>query len=101
MKVIVKRPEEQYGEIREIENTLEALQKIVGGWIECVYNNGSCIICNEEGKLQGLAPNIWFKGDILVGTIIVCGIKGEDFDDVKIPFDKWKEFCDDMRVISF
>ena len=36
--------------VTEIEN----LQKIVGGYIECVYPFGDNvgIICNEEGKLE-------------------------------------------------
>lgn len=50
---------------REIENTLEELQKIVGGYIEIPYlgevfrNNKIDIIINEEGKfIEGLRPEI-------------------------------------------
>lgn len=51
-------------EEKEIENTLEALQEIVGGWIEIpfisekLYEEGIDIIINEEGKLIGLEPQI-------------------------------------------
>lgn len=52
-------------EVKEIENTLENLQKIVGGYIEVpflsrVFNdNGIDIIINEEGKfIEDCKPEI-------------------------------------------
>ena len=39
----------------EIENTLEALQREVGGYIETVYlGDNYILICDEEGKLKAL-----------------------------------------------
>ena len=39
----------------EIENTLEALQREVGGYIEVVnLGDNYVLICDEEGKLKGL-----------------------------------------------
>lgn len=49
---------------KEIENTLESLQKIVGGWIEIPYISHRFaeevidVIINEEGKMIGLEPQI-------------------------------------------
>ena len=52
-------------EEKEIENTLETLQKIVGGYIEVPYisgvftENGIDMVINEEGKfIEGLKPEI-------------------------------------------
>lgn len=52
-------------EAKEIQNTLEALQEIVGGYIEIpflsrVFNENEIdIIINEEGKyIDGLSPEI-------------------------------------------
>lgn len=52
-------------EIKEIENTLEELQKIVGGYIEIPFlskvfvDNIIDVIINEEGKyIDGLKPEI-------------------------------------------
>lgn len=52
-------------ETKEIENTLEELQKIVGGYIEIPFlskvfvNNIIDIVINEEGKyVDGLKPEI-------------------------------------------
>lgn len=72
----------------DIENTLEALQEAVGGFIETVFITHSLVIvCNEEGKLKQLPPNrtmFWkFKGetasDTICGDFIVCGFKNAEF----------------------
>lgn len=62
-------------EIQTIENTLESLQKAVGGDIEYVgglfpYPTG--LYCNAVGKLDGLSPNIVLpNGDFVAGPVIV------------------------------
>lgn len=52
-------------ETKEIDNTLENLQEIVGGYIEIPFlskefnENGIDVIINEEGKyIEGLKPEI-------------------------------------------
>lgn len=92
MNCIIKRPFEPIGRIREIDNTLEALQKAVDGYIETVtVRNGLVIICNEEGKLTGMAPNFKIGSEQIVGTVIVVGVDGEEFTDVPIDFGEWEE----------
>lgn len=89
--VIVKVPGRP-AEPREIPNTLEELQGIVGGYIETVRFASDCvIICNEEGKLLGLEPNIFLMGEQFVGPIIIAGTKGENFDDIPMPYDLFLE----------
>ncbi len=62
-----------------VENTLRSFQQLVGGFIELLdVSDTVCILVNEEGKLNGLAPNRRFDGDILVGTILVVGRDGEN-----------------------
>ena len=62
MKVVRKKPGEA-PEICEVENTLEALQKEVDGYIESFkIATDMTILCNEEGKLIPLQPNIAFAG---------------------------------------
>ena len=41
-----------------IPNTLEAMQQMVGGYIEVIPLEDVCLVCNEEGKLMGL-PGSW------------------------------------------
>ena len=79
MKVVRKKPG-MPPEIVYVDNTLEALQKEVGGYIQAVPFSTDCaIICNEEGKLIPLRPNLAFCGDVLFGTILVVGVDGEEF----------------------
>ena len=96
MKVIVKKPNEKYGNIIEIDGELTTLQDIVGGYIEAVPLGEHIIICNEEGKLLGLEPNIRCMFDTIVGTIIVCDREEGELTDVSITMDKWKELIDTM-----
>ena len=79
MKVIIKEPG-QRPRVTEIENSLSALQQAVGGYIEMVtLAEDCCIICNEEGRLQGLPYNLTFCGVSFVGTILFVGIAGDEF----------------------
>lgn len=64
-------------------NELEAMQAIVGGYIE-VYPlaDDAAIVCNEEGKLNGLELNrpIYHNGEIveiIAGTFFIAG---DDYD---------------------
>ena len=60
IKVLALLPMELPKEI-ELDNTLEAMQKFVGGLIECITlsDTGSevTLVCNDEGKLLGLPLN--------------------------------------------
>lgn len=74
----------------EIENTLEAEQKFVGGLIEAVAITEEIdLICNEEFLLQGLEPRVAIdNGDypptIICGDCFICrhNRKGE-FESIK------------------
>ncbi|WP_242847942.1 DUF3846 domain-containing protein [Inediibacterium massiliense] len=64
--------------VKEIENTLAALQAEVGGLIECVYLDDGCLaVVNEEGKLNEMEPNRRLGSDIICGPFFICG----DSDD--------------------
>ena len=67
------------GRIEEIENTLEAKQKFVEGYIQCIrLTNEIDIVLNDEGKLDGLPLNrVWKSADesvldIIVGNVLAC-----------------------------
>ena len=49
----------KYPKMIEIDDTLEAMQTVVGGDIEeyMPFEDEVAIICNEEGKVNGLTPN--------------------------------------------
>ena len=91
IKVIIKKPEDEFGRLVEVENTLRTFQHIVGRYIETTGYKNLVIICNAEGKLRGLQPNVVLGRDMLVGTIIVCGASGDEFSDIPIDFKKWEQ----------
>ena len=65
--------------VMEIEDTLEAKQKIVGGLIEVVpFKDDLLLICNEEGKILNQKPNIDMGYDYIAGN---CFIVGDDFEN--------------------
>lgn len=75
----------KYPQMVEMEDSLEAMQRIVGGDIEefMPYVDEVAIICNDEGKMNGQPPNraIYFEPegaesremvDIIFGTFFIC-----------------------------
>ena len=81
MKIIRKRPGAA-AEVIRVENTLEALQQEVQGYIEAVtLDKDSVLLCNEEGFLMGL-ENQQFLGTTFAGTVLIVGTAGEEFADV-------------------
>lgn len=72
---------------REIDNNLKTLQTIVGGHIEVIrIATDLVLICNEEGKLLGMEPNLRTVGDVIAGPVIVCGTDGDLFCDIPSEF---------------
>lgn len=97
IKVIIKRPDEDYGHVAYISNTLSNLQRIVDGYIEVVsYWPDTAIICNENGKIVGLPPNFYLGsimfGDLIRGTVIVVGVDGEEITDCRMSLDVWRNY---------
>lgn len=85
IKVVLCEPD-KLARITEIDNSLEGLQKAVQGSIEAFYpfEEPVCIICNEEGKFNGMTPNRAVYGDnneiidVIFGPFIICDCsKGE------------------------
>lgn len=83
IKVLVKEPGKP-GEFRVIENTMKALQAIVGGYIESFPIRGSItsvMLVNEEGMNLALEPQR-FKNVAIYGTAVMVGVSGSQFTDV-------------------
>lgn len=82
--VVIKEP----GKAPKVEplfdNTLEAFQEAVGGYIETVtVADDLVIVCNEEGRLIGMPFNTTVCGVGFVGTIMAVGVKGDEFASLK------------------
>lgn len=100
IKVLCVKPE-QAPEVIELENTIEAMQEMVGGYVEEIRTFGDpvVLICNEDGKCMGLPLNRMLYDDrsgrpydILSGTFLVAGIKRDGFcslsDDMLRKYEK-------------
>lgn len=85
-----------------IPNTLKAKQEIVEGLIEAVYpfQDQVALVCNDEGKLIGLPLNRRVGGDIIAGTIIVCGIDNRNASFSSLSEEQVKCYSDMFKTIE-
>lgn len=72
IKCLLVKPYELPPEV-EIKNNLESLQEEVKGMIECVYYDDVILICNEEGKINGMHWNREIGSDIIYGPFLIVG----------------------------
>lgn len=90
IKVLCVKPE-QAPEVVEIDNTIETMQEMVGGYVEQIrpFSDSVVFICNEDGKLMDLPLNRTLYNnrngrpyDIISGNFLVVGFKGEEFSSL-------------------
>ena len=80
MKVLVIEPGKD-PVVREIDGNLKSMQAVVGGYIQAYYPwwEEVAIVCNDEGKINGLPLNRPIFGergellDIIAGSFFICG----------------------------
>lgn len=84
----------QRAEDIEVENSVEALQEVVGGYIEVVNMpvNDMAILRDEDGLMKQKDYNCRIMGIDFVGTILFVGTKGEKFTDVPITAAKVEKY---------
>ena len=87
--------------ISEIKNEYEAMQEVVGGYIEYVGLDEEChLYCNEEGKIDGLKGNRKMDfGDVICGTFFICQTD-EYGDDKSISEDNVKKYTDRFKELE-
>lgn len=60
--------------VKEMADGLEAIQQEVQGLFQPVYmEDGVLLCCNDEGKLNGMAPNRRLEDDIICGPFFLVG----------------------------
>ena len=102
IKVIYCEPG-KVARVAEIGTELEDLQRAVGGYIETYYpyEEEVCIICNEEGKFNGMRPCRAVYGedkeimDIIFGPFLICDCSGENFGSLNE--EQLKRFSEQFR----
>mgnify|MGYP000575188681 FL=1 len=89
----------------EIEDTLEAMQEVVGGDIEeyMPFDDEVAIICNEEGKMNGSELNraVYSKDkqilDVIAGKFFVAYAPFESESFLSMSKDLMKKYEDKFR----
>lgn len=79
MQVVIVEPKKK-PTAQDIDDGLEAMQKIVGGTIQAIYpfEEPIALICNDEGKFLNLPLNRALRDnagcvyDIVAGTFFLC-----------------------------
>ena len=85
LKVIIC-PAEREPYVTNVSDTLEALQKAVGGYIGAVtVRKDVVMLCNEEGLLMKLPKNRSFFLSGICGDCLICGVDGEEFASLSEP----------------
>lgn len=86
MKILLIAPMEPPAP-REIDGSLAAMQRLVGGPVQAVYpfEEPVALICHDEGKLLGLPlnralyhPETGELYDVIAGTFFLCGAPPEE-----------------------
>lgn len=83
--IIVKCRVGEDSKLDVIDGDLQSMQDLVGGYIESVpLSERMSLVCNEEGKIEGLKPNriLNVNGmaiDVICGTFFIVGNGAEDF----------------------
>ena len=104
ISVILIEPD-KYPKVIEIEDTLEAMQETVGGYIEeyMPFDDEIAIVCNEEGKMNGAELNraIYSNDkeilDIIAGKFFIAYAPIESESFLSMPKDLMKKYEDKFR----
>lgn len=73
--VILVDPNKKTLDIRDIDNDYQVYGNLVDGYFEVVPFQGQpdiAIICNDEGKLRHMTPNIFNSGDVICGPVVIA-----------------------------
>ena len=98
----------KYPKMIEIDDTLEAMQAVVGGDIEeyMPFDDDVAIICNEEGKVRGLPLNraVYVQDndkkemvDIICGKFFICYAPPESESFQSLPDDMMKKYKEQFK----
>lgn len=89
MQVVMLEPNKS-AYVKEIGNDLASMQEIVEGYIEIIYpfedvNIG--LVCNEEGKLNGLPLNRTITSDgkiidVIAGKAFICDCSEDELQSL-------------------
>lgn len=82
LRIVVCEPSKE-PEVKVINNSLKAMQEVVGGYIEVfpfpIGDDHIRLVCNEEGKLNYSEAVLMIGDEVICGTAFFVGEKGDSF----------------------
>ena len=108
MQVLIVEPEKTAYEA-EIGGSLADMQKVVGGYIQATYPYEELValVCNEDGKFEGLPLNRALRDengeiyDIVAGTFFICGLSEDNFASLAPEYiEKFKKEFYDPEIFT-
>ena len=104
IKVLIVEPMEK-SRIAEIGSDLTSMQEVVGGYIEqfMPFDEDIAIVCNEQGKLEGLPLNRAVRDkngeimDVIAGTFFVCYAPFESENFESLTDEQQKKYGDKFK----
>lgn len=84
MKILIVEPG-RYPRPADIPHTLEAMQEVVGGYIQAIYpwEDRVALVRDDDSLLKQCRFNRMVgKDNAIFGTFFLCGLSEEDFTDL-------------------
>ncbi len=82
-------------EFKEVDNTLDKMHELVGGYIQIVYiAKNLVLVCDDEGKLkENAVPSLMLITNTITDPILnpcfIVALKGEDFTSLNKTQIEW------------
>jgi len=105
IKVVLVKPMME-AKIVEIDSGLKSMQETVGGLIECIQpfeNTEIAVICNEEGKINGLELNRSINDtdgnmvDIIAGDFFICAARSDEENFAGLTDEEANKYCEKFK----
>lgn len=97
---ILKFEPQQLPYEKEIVYDWQNVQEEVEGLFECVYLDNNCIlVCNDEGKLNGMELNRRVGNDIVAGPFFIVG-DSKDGDFISLTDNQIKQYTEQLGQIQ-
>ena len=91
IRAFVKHPN-QDPYLTPLSAELEAMQKLVGGYLqEVAISTDIVILCDEEGELKGKPYNCTFVSHDLVGTLVFVGVNKDIWADCPLSYQEFRQ----------
>lgn len=106
-KVLLVEPKKK-PRVVEIDDTLEALQELVGGYIEPIYpfDDEVALVCNEEGKINGLPLNRALYDEdgemyeLIAGNFFIIGAPEDSDRFTSLTQEQIEKYTEHFKVIE-